>query len=153
MNDGNPRSSARLMGHPIHPMLVPFPIVFFISALATDLVFLRNGDEIWATASAWLLGAGLATAALAALAGLADFFGDRRIRGLRDAWMHMIGNVVAVLVEGGNLMLRLCDAAEGVSTGVILSAVAVSILAFTGWKGGELVFKHRVGVHEHEQSL
>jgi uncharacterized membrane protein len=153
MNDGNPRSSARLMGHPIHPMLVPFPIVFFISALATDLVFLRNGDEIWATASAWLLGAGLATAALAALAGLADFFGDRRIRGLRDAWMHMIGNVVAVLVEGGNLMLRLGDAAEGVSTGVILSAVAVSILAFTGWKGGELVFKHRVGVHEHEQSL
>ena len=75
MHDGNPHSSARLMGHPIHPMLVPFPIVFFISALATDIVFLRNGNDIWATASAWLLGAGLATAALAALAGLADFFG------------------------------------------------------------------------------
>lgn len=152
MHDGNPHSSARLMGHPIHPMLVPFPIVFFISALATDIVFLRNGNDIWATASAWLLGAGLATAALAALAGLADFFGDRRVRGLRDAWMHMIGNIVAVLVEAANLMLRLGDTAATVSTGVILSAVAVSILAFTGWKGGELVFKHRVGVHEHEPS-
>ena len=152
MHDGNPHSSARLMGHPIHPMLVPFPIVFFISALATDIVFLRNGNDIWATASAWLLGAGLATAALAALAGLADFFGDRRVRGLRDAWMHMIGNIVAVLVEAANLMLRLGDTAATVSTGVILSAVAVSILAFTGWKGGELVFKHRVGVHDHEPS-
>lgn len=148
MNDGNPRSTASLMGHPIHPMLVPFPIVFFISALATDLLFLGNGAEIWATASAWLLGAGLATAALAALAGLVDFFGDRRIRNLRDARMHMIGNIVAVLVEAVNLVLRLGDPAAGASTGVILSAVAVGILAFTGWKGGELVFRHRVGVHD-----
>ena len=148
MNDGNPRSTASLMGHPIHPMLVPFPIVFFISALATDLLFLRNGAEIWATASVWLLGAGLATAALAALAGLVDFFGDRRIRSLRDARMHMIGNIVAVLVEAVNLVLRLGDPAAGASTGVILSAVAVAILAFTGWKGGELVFRHRVGVHD-----
>ena len=151
MNDGNPRSTASLMGHPIHPMLVPFPIVFFISALATDLLFLRNGAEIWATASAWLLGAGLVTAALAAMAGLVDFFGDRRVRSLRDARMHMIGNIVAVLVEAVNLVLRLDDPVAGASTGVILSAVAVAILAFTGWKGGELVFRHRVGVHDDER--
>lgn len=148
MNDGNPRSTASLMGHPIHPMLVPFPIVFFISALATDLLFFGNEAEIWATASVWLLGAGLVTAALAALAGLVDFFGDRRVRSLRDARMHMIGNIVAVLVEAVNLVLRLGDPVAGVSTGVILSAVAVVILAFTGWKGGELVFRHRVGVHD-----
>lgn len=148
MNDGNPRSTASLMGHPIHPMLVPFPIVFFISALATDLLFFGNEAEIWATASVWLLGAGLVTAALAALAGLVDFFGDRRVRSLRDARMHMIGNIMAVLVETVNLVLRLGDPAAGVSTGVILSAVAVAILAFTGWKGGELVFRHRVGVHD-----
>lgn len=148
MNDGNPRSTASLMGHPIHPMLVPFPIVFFISALATDLLFFGNEAEIWATASVWLLGAGLVTAALAALAGLVDFFGDRRVRSLRDARMHMIGNIMAVLVETVNLVLRLGDPVAGVSTGVILSAVAVAILAFTGWKGGELVFRHRVGVHD-----
>lgn len=148
MNDGNPRSTASLMGHPIHPMLVPFPIVFFISALATDLLFFGNEAEIWATASVWLLGAGLVTAALAALAGLVDFFGDRRVRSLRDARMHMIGNIMAVLVETVNLVLRLGDPVAGVSTGVILSAVAVVILAFTGWKGGELVFRHRVGVHD-----
>lgn len=148
MNDGNPRSTASLMGHPIHPMLVPFPIVFFISALATDLLFFGNEAEIWATASVWLLGAGLVTAALAALAGLVDFFGDRRVRSLRDARMHMIGNIMAVLVETVNLVLRLGDPVAGVSTGVLLSAVAVVILAFTGWKGGELVFRHRVGVHD-----
>ena len=147
MNGPNPRSTASLFGHPIHPMLVPFPIVFFISALATDLLFLATAGAVWADASYWLLAAGLATAALAALAGLTDFAGDSRIRALGDAWMHMIGNVVIVLLEAANLFLRTGAATVG-STGVILSAVAVALLSFTGWKGGELVFRHRVAVQD-----
>ena len=151
MNGENPRSTAKIMGHPIHPMLVPLPITFFISAFATDLLFLADGSEGWATASRWLLGAGLVGAALAAAAGLADFSGDRGIRQLNDAWSHMIGNVIIVLIEAANLFLRLDD--ENVTTtGVILSAIAVVILAFTAWKGGELVFRHRVGVHEADRS-
>lgn len=97
MSDRNPRSTAKIAGHPLHPMIIPFPIVFFVSAFAVDLVYLSQGDPVWALAAMWLLGAGLVTAALAALAGLTDFFGDRQIRALRPAWMHMIGNVVAVL--------------------------------------------------------
>lgn len=151
MNGEYPRSTAKIMGHPIHPMLVPLPITFFIAAFATDLAFLADGSEGWATASRWLLGAGLVGAALAAAAGLADFGGDRRIRQLNDAWAHMIGNVVIVLIEAANLFLRLGD--EGVSTtGLLLSGIAVLLLAFTGWKGGELVFRHGVGVHEADRS-
>lgn len=146
MEGEHPQSTAKILGHPIHPMLVPLPITFFISALATDLMSVADGAEGWATASRWLLGAGLVGAALAAAAGLADFAGDRRIRQLSDAWAHMVGNVVVVLIEAANLFLRLGD--DGVSTtGIILSGVAVAILAFTGWKGGELVFRHGVGVH------
>jgi uncharacterized membrane protein len=148
MNGENPRSTAQLMGHPIHPMLVPFPIAFFISAFVTDLLFLRSGEPVWAEASVWLLGAGVGMAALAALAGLIDFLGDRRIRALRDAWMHMLGNIVAVAIEAVNLLLRLDDPGFTGSIGIILSALVVAILAFTGWKGGELVFRHRVGVQE-----
>jgi uncharacterized membrane protein len=85
---------------------------------------------------------------LAALAGLTDFLGDGRIRALRDAWMHMIGNVLAVLLEAVNFYLRWAGgAAEAVSpAGVILSAVVVVLLLFNGWKGWELVYRHRVGV-------
>lgn len=149
MDGSNPRSTAKIFGHPIHPMLVPFPIVFFISAFATDLLFLVDGSAVWATASKWLLGAGLVGAALAAAAGMTDFAGDRRIRDLRDAWLHMAGNVLAVALEAANLFLRL-GADQVSATGILLSGIVVAILAFTGWKGGELVFRHGVGVESRE---
>ncbi len=148
MNGSNPRSTAKIFGHPIHPMLIPFPMVFFISAFATDLLFLWNAEPGWPTASMWLLGAGLATAILAAAAGLTDFLGDTRIRRLRDAWMHMLGNVTAVLLEAVNLFLRFAGPEAIGSIGVIISGLVVLILAFTGWKGGELVYRHRVGIED-----
>ncbi|TFI57969.1 DUF2231 domain-containing protein [Sphingomonas parva] len=146
MNGDNPRSTARIMGHPIHPMLVPFPITLFIAALATDAAFVIDGSALWARASLWLVGAGIVTALLAALFGLADFLGDARVRALSDARMHMIGNLLAVAIEAVNLVLRLGDERAAGGAGIILSAVAVAILGFTGWKGGELVFRHGVGV-------
>ena len=48
---GHPRSTAQIGGHPIHPMLIPFPIVCFIGTFVTDVVYLRNGEPGWATAS------------------------------------------------------------------------------------------------------
>ena len=80
MNGNHPRSTAKIGGHPIHPMLIPFPIVCFIGCLVTDIVFLNNHDPGWATASRYLLAVGLVFAALAAVAGLTDFMGDERIR-------------------------------------------------------------------------
>ena len=142
-----PKSTARFMGHPIHPMLVPFPIAFFTGAFLADLAFLGTNDPFWTLAAAWLLGAGLAGAALAALAGLTDFLGDRRIRALGDAWLHMIGNVTLVALEAFNLLLRIGDPAWPLpSPGVYLSGAGFLLLGFTGWKGGELVFRRRVGV-------
>jgi len=147
MDEANPKSSARLLGHPIHPMLVPFPIAFFTGAFLADLAFLAAGDPFWAEAAFWLLAAGLAGAAAAALAGLADFLGDRRIRALGDAWLHMIGNVAAVLIEAANLYVRLGDPAAALpSPGAYLSGAAFLLLGFTGWKGGDLVYRHRVGI-------
>ena len=82
MQESNPRTTMRIAGHPIHPMLIPFPIAFFVATLAADIAFSQSGDPFWITAGRWLLGAGLVTAALAAIAGLTDFLGDRRIRRL-----------------------------------------------------------------------
>lgn len=143
----NPQSTASIGGHPIHPMLVPFPIAFFVAAFVTDIVYWQSGTPGWATASMWLIGIGLIMAALAAVAGLTDVLGDRMIRGMADAWWHAGGNVLVVLLELYNWYARYTHGADAVvPVGILLSLVAVVLLLFTGWKGGEMVYRHRVGV-------
>ena len=99
MPTGNPRSTASIAGHPIHPMLIGFPIAFFVAALGCDIAFWQTANEGWAIASTLLLGAGLVMAALAAVAGIVDFLGDEQIRDISDAWRHGIGNVLLVLIQ------------------------------------------------------
>jgi uncharacterized membrane protein len=145
----NPKSTAQIADHPIHPMLIPFPIAFFISTFLCDLAFWQTTNPIWVTASIWLLGAGLVMAALAAVMGLIDVFGDVQIRNLSDAWLHAAGNVTAVVIELYNWYSRYqYGAAAVVPTGLILSLIVVLILLFTGWKGWEMVYRHRVGVSD-----
>jgi uncharacterized membrane protein len=145
----NPHSTASIAGHPIHPMLIPFPIAFFVATFVCDIVFASKGNPSWFDATLWLLGAGLIMAGLAAVAGLTDVLGDAQIRQLGTAWWHAGGNVLAVLIELYNWYLRYSGGSQAArTTGIVLSAVVVAILLFTGWKGWELVYRHRVGVAE-----
>ena len=145
----NPETTAQIAGHPIHPMLIPFPVAFLVATFVSDLIFWRTGNTGWATASLWLLGAALVMAALAATAGAIDFLGDARIRDLSAAWHHMLGNVAAVLLSLWNWYLRYSDgAAAVVPTGLLISLVVVLMLLYTGWRGWEMVYAHRVGVME-----
>jgi uncharacterized membrane protein len=148
MNGTNPKSTASIAGHPIHPMLIPFPVVFLVTALVTDLVFWSTGFDIWATVSSWLLGAGIIMALVAALAGFTDFLGDPRIRDISDAWQHMIGNLIAVVLAFTNWTIRYkFGAVAGVFPwGVSISLITVLLLLFNGWKGWELVYRYHVGV-------
>ena len=149
MASRNPERTAQVAGHPIHPMLIPFPVAFLVATLVSDLIFLRTGNPGWATASLWLLGAALVMAALAAAAGLIDFLGDERIRGLSAAWHHMIGNVIAVVLALINWYRRYAATEPGIpSGGVVLSLLVVLILLYTGWRGWEMVYKHRVAVSD-----
>jgi uncharacterized membrane protein len=145
----NPQSTARIAGHPLHPMLVPIPITCFVGALVTDLAYWRSANMQCANMSAWLLTAGLIVALLAVIAGLIDFLGDRRIRDLRAVWIHAGGNAVALVLAIFNAFIHSRDAYTSVvPTGLILSALTVLILLVTGWMGWELVYRHRVGVLE-----
>ncbi len=146
LRGSNPRSTAKIAGHPIHPMLIPFPIVCFILTFVLDVLYVR-GDAGVAGSTNWLLGIGLVMAALAALAGLTDFLGDERVRSA-DAVKHMVANLAAVALEVVNFALRLKHPEFIGSTGVYISGVVVLILVYSGWKGGELVFRHRVGVRD-----
>lgn len=147
MPEGTPGSTAKIAGHPIHPMLVPFPIVCFVGALVTDIAYWRTADMMWTNFSAWLLTAGLAMSILAAIAGLTDFLGDRRIRRLGTAWIHGLGNALAVALAIVDDLVHSHDAYTSVvPTGLVLSALVVVILLVTGWNGGEMVYRHGVGV-------
>ena len=139
------RSTFAINGHPLHPLLVPIPIALFVSALATDIAYAAGCGEGFATASLWLLGGGLAGAALAAVAGFTDFAANSAIRALRDAWLHLFANLTVVVIELISFCLRLSDRWIAGGLGLGLSVVAVVLLLFSGWKGGELVFRHGVG--------
>lgn len=143
----NPRSTAQIAGHPIHPMLIPFPIAFFGGTLAADIAYWNTGDTFWFAMTEWLLGAGVVMALLAAVMGLTDFLGDARIRALYIAWWHMIGNVSIVLVEAINWYVRYTNGPDSiVPNGFVLSLAATGGLLITGWLGGELAYVKRVGM-------
>jgi len=142
------RSTANIGGHPIHPMLIPLPIGFLVGAFVCDIVFWASGNAFWATAAFWALVAGIVTALLAALVGFIDFFGDAAVRSLGDAWQHMIGNLIAVVLAAISVYVRYRGGIETsvLPWGMTTSFLVVLILLFTGWKGGEMTFRHHVGV-------
>ena len=145
----NPRSTAQVAGHPIHPMLVPIPITCFVGTLVTDIAYWRTANMQWANFSSWLLTAGLIVALLAVIAGFIDFLGERRIRDLRAVYIHAGGNAIALVLAIFNAFVHSRDGYTSVvPAGLILSALTVVILLVTGWMGWELVYRHRVGVLE-----
>jgi uncharacterized membrane protein len=129
-------------------MAIPFPIAFFVSVFACDIAFKSSSNPAWATAALWLLGAGLIMAALAALLGLTDFFGEPRIRALNDAWWHAGINVLAVLISLYNFYIRYADPTAAGTKGLIVSLIVVCLLLVSGWKGWEMVYHHHVGVSD-----
>lgn len=142
----NLRSTAQIAGHPIHPMLVPFPIVCFVGALVTDIAYWRSAQMMWTDFSAWLLLIGLVMGGFAAIAGLTDFLGNRLIRAQQPAWPHMVGNLVMWLLALLNAFVHTRDAwTSVVPVGLILSLLTVLILPVTGWLGWALVYRHGVG--------
>jgi uncharacterized membrane protein len=143
----NPQSTARIAGHPIHPMLIPFPIAFFVGTFACDVAYWITGNANWAMVTPWLLGAGIIMGALAALAGLTDVIGEQRIRALNDVWLHAGGMVIVILIEIYNWYARYTEGAAAIlPKGIILSLVVVCILLFAGWMGWNMVYRHRVGI-------
>ena len=143
----NLSSTAEVAGHPIHPMLVPIPIVCFIGALVTDVTYYITMQMMWADFSSWLLVVGLVFGVLAAIAGLTDFLTNRLIRSQAPAWLHLLGNVAVLVLAFFNALIHTRDAwTSVVPAGLILSIVTVLILPVTGWLGWALVYRHRVGV-------
>jgi uncharacterized membrane protein len=144
-------SNAAVAKHPIHPMLIPLPISFLLGAFAADLATFWSDDAFWPRAALWLTGAGVVTGLVAAIPGIIDFTTIKRVRDHRAAWIHGLGNVVAMILSGISWALRIGDPAAAVRPwGLTLSTIVALILVVTGWLGGELSYRHRIGVLHDE---
>lgn len=147
------KSTAAVAGHPIHPMLIPFPIAFLTGALATDIVHWSTAGAFWARMSLWLLVAGLIMGGVAASVGLIDFFTIERARAHTAGWLHLGSNAAVLVLALVNVLIRWNDPVNAVvPTGLILSAVTAVLLTVGGWYGGELAYRHKIGVIDHEKA-
>ncbi|PSF37593.1 hypothetical protein C7H19_08525 [Aphanothece hegewaldii CCALA 016] len=145
--DSGVPSTVAIAKHPLHPLIVTFPIAFLTGALVTDLAYWLTGDLFWARGSFWLILAGVATSLVAAATGLADFLRIERVRQHSAGWIHLIGNIAAIVLSLINLVLRWNNQAGAiVPVGLLISLVVGTILGVTGWFGAELIYRHKVAV-------
>ena len=143
------RSRAAIAGHPLHPAVVTIPVGAFTVALVADAVrLLGGGNGGWAVTAKYAIWVGLVGALLAALLGFVDYFRvTMSAAGRRLANIHMVLNLVAVVLYAASCWLR--DAAgDPPDLAVLLSTVAFFLLLGSGWLGGEMAFKHKIGVVE-----
>jgi uncharacterized membrane protein len=146
----HPPSTVSIAGHPIHAMLVPFPIVCFTLALLTDIAFWQTSNLMWTEFSAWLLLGGIVFGVLAAVFGAIDLLARREVRAQGPAWPHAIGNVIVLILAFLNNLVHASDGwTSVVPWGLTLSALTVAVILVTAWLGGSLVHIHGVGVRNH----
>ncbi len=140
-------STIAIAGHPLHAMLVNFPITFLMTLVATDLAYLWTKQAFWAQVSYWLILAGFVTGVVAALAGTLEFLLTPKIRKFVGSWMHFISGIMAVAVVGGNLVWRWSDPVASLwPWGLAFSLLNFVVVGLAGWLGGSLVFEHGIGV-------
>ena len=141
------QGKATLFGHPIHPMLIPFPIAFFAGALISDIIS-RWGDPVfWPRMSVVLIGLGIIGALLAAVFGFVDYLtAPLSEDAKKTATTHMILNLIVVAIFAVAFFVRFGDATSTI--GYVLTVLGVLVLLVSGYLGGKLVFEGGVGMKD-----
>ncbi|MBI3944865.1 MAG: DUF2231 domain-containing protein [Armatimonadetes bacterium] len=144
----------RWMDHPLHPLVVTFPLGLWTASAAFDILSLITGKPRFRKVADATMAAGLAGAAVAASTGLAEFADMDPSPGRQHATIHGIGNGLLTGLYGVNWALRrTCDGSRRAPFWpFLLSLAGIGGLTFTGWLGGHMVYRHGVGVDtEHTQ--
>jgi uncharacterized membrane protein len=146
-------SPASIAGHPVHPMIIPFPIALWVFSLVADLIYLWRGNPVWRDYIAFytLLG-GIIGAAVAAVPGFIDWLSLKDRDVVKIANWHARLNVIALLIFAASFYLRTTNGSSLVSGSytipVALSVLGVILISISGYLGGEMVFKHGVAVDQ-----
>lgn len=141
-------SKAKAFGHPIHPMLVVFPLGLLATGVIFDILYLVTGNDAFPTVSYWMITAGVLGGLLAALFGFIDWMAiPDGTRAKAIGLWHGVGNFVIVVLFALSWFMRggrAGYAPDGLP--FILELVGAGLAAVTGWLGGELVYRLRIGV-------
>lgn len=142
-------SRVKLLGHPIHQMLIVFPLGLLATAVIIDIVYFATDALIFAEVSYYLIVAGLIGGAVAAPFGFIDWTAiPRNTRAKRIGAMHGIGNVVVLLLFLASALLRLDLPSAPPAMAYVCSFAGAAIALVTAWLGGELVDRLGVGVSD-----
>ena len=140
---------ARLFGHPIHQMLIVFPLGLLATAVIFDVIALVTDNTRWAEIAYWLIAAGIIGGLAAAPFGFIDWLGvPGGTRARRIGLLHGGGNLVVVLLFAGSWLLRRDNPLAPETLALVLSFAGAALALVTGWLGGELVDRLGVGVDE-----
>ncbi len=130
----------------LHLTLVPIQIVCFGAAFITDVIYSYSTAIMWADMSAWVLGIGVIFSVFNVAAAVVEFLGNRDVRQLRAARIHLLGIATALVLSIFNVMVHTRDAYTSVvPTGLILSTLVFVILLVAGWNGWAMVYRYGIG--------
>ena len=143
------RARATSLGHPIHPMLIVFPLGLFPVAVIFDLIYWFTKNPTWAQVSYWVIAAGIIGALLAAVFGLIDWL--KIPDGTRAKTVGLVHGITNVIVAGlfiVSWLVRRPNPTAPDMLDIALGVIAVLLALFSGWLGGELVYRLNMGVDE-----
>jgi uncharacterized membrane protein len=142
-------SKAKVMGHPIHPILVPFPLGLLTTSVIFDVVHILTGGARWAEISFWMIAVGVLGGLLAAVFGLIDWLGiPSGTRAKAIGLGHGLSNVLMVALFAAGWLLRTGAPGDPGVLPIVLSFLGVGLASLGGFLGGELVFRLGIGVAE-----
>jgi uncharacterized membrane protein/nitrite reductase/ring-hydroxylating ferredoxin subunit len=141
------RSRANIKSHPLHPILVVFPIAFFIGAFISDGVLLCTRRSFFGQMAGYLEAGGVIFAVIAAMPGIIDYYATvpPKSSAKDRATKHGLLNVGMLFIFITALLLRRNEETSIVVV-FLLEAAGVVVLSIAGWLGGTLVHRNQIGV-------
>jgi uncharacterized membrane protein len=140
------QSAIAVVGHPIHAMMVHFPIAFVVGTFGADMLYWWSADDFWLRAGIWAIGFAFVSGVAAAIVGTAELLLVPGIRVRVTSWSHAVAAMTFLAIVGTNWGLRLIDIDAVLPHGLGLSVLGTVFAGIAGWQGGKLIFDHGVGI-------
>ena len=142
-------SRVKLAGHPVHPMLIVFPLGLLYTAVVFDIIYLVTNAVRWTEVAYYLIGAGVIGGLAAAIPGWVDWVAiPLRTRAKRVGLIHGVGNVLVLGLFALSWLLRRPNSSLPPIGAIVAGVVGVVLVSATAWLGGELVERLGVGVDD-----
>lgn len=140
-------SKAKALGHPVHPMIIVFPLGLLGTAVIFDIIALIQHSYSWYRINFWMIAGGIVGGLIAAAFGLVDWFEIRSgTRAKRIGLYHAALNTLVVLLFVASWFMRQSNDEVPTALALTLSFAGALVSGLGAWLGGELVYRLGVGV-------